>query len=190
VTGSAGRSGPVQVVVMGVSGTGKSAVGAGLAEGLGLPLVEGDEHHPPSNIEKMSSGEPLTDEDRRPWLEALAEILADATAGGRQIVLACSALRRSYRDILRAGAPPGSVCFVHLHGDFAVIEERVRDREHFMPPTLLRSQFDTLEPLEDDEVGFEVDVAPPLAEVVAAALDGLRSPLGCRPSDVDGASRA
>lgn len=162
-------TGELHVVVMGVAGTGKSAVGHRLAADLGVTLVEGDDHHPSANIEKMSSGIPLTDEDRRPWLEALATVLADDHAAGRSTVLACSALRRAYRDLLRGDLPPQAVFFVHLHAEFAVLEARMKAREHFMPVSLLRSQFETLEPLEPGERGLPVDVSQSLDEVVAAA---------------------
>ena len=169
------RSRPVLIVAMGVSATGKTAVGTELADQLGYDFVEGDSHHPPSNIEKMEAGTPLTDEDRMPWLETLAQLLAKADAGGRSTVLTCSALRRSYRDILRSAVPDGAVFFLHLHAPFEVLQERMGQRtKHFMPTSLLQSQFDTLEPLESDEVGATVDVTPPLDEVVATAKNLVR----------------
>lgn len=167
-----------QIVVMGVTGTGKSTVGALVADDLGVDLIEGDSYHPPANIEKMSSGRPLTDDDRRPWLEKLAGLVAAERAAGRTAVLACSALRRAYRDILRGDIPADEVFFVHLHADFDVLDARMRSREHFMPPALLQSQFDTLEPLESDEAGVVVDVALPVDEVmdrVREALEAWRS---------------
>lgn len=162
------------VVVMGVSGTGKSTVGARLAGHLGVHLVEGDSHHPRANIEKMSAGIPLTDEDRMPWLRELAAVMAERHAAGVPTVLTCSALKRAYRDVLRSAVPGHEVFFVHLHADAAVLEERMQAREHFMPASLLRSQLDTLEPLEPDEAGVVVDVAAPLDRVVAEALAALR----------------
>ncbi len=163
----------LHVVVMGVSGTGKSAVGAGVAEALGVPLTEGDEHHPRANVEKMSAGVPLTDEDRRPWLDILAGLLADDHREGRTSVLACSALRRVYRERLRGDLPEPSVFFVHLQGSRELLVDRMSGRRHFMPVTMLESQFATLEPLEPDEHGAVVDIAPPLEEVVAAAVASL-----------------
>jgi gluconokinase len=154
------------VVVMGVAGTGKSTVG----ERLGYAFVEGDQHHPTANIEKMAAGTPLTDDDRLPWLQALAELLAANDRAGRPTVLTCSALRRHYRDVLRAGVGQDGVFFVHLHAPYDVLLERMSTRSHFMPPSLLGSQFDTLEPLEDDELGQLVDVSVPIDDVVAAAL--------------------
>ena len=163
----------LHVVVMGVTATGKSAIGAGVAAALDVPLIEGDTHHPEANIEKMSSGVPLTDDDRWPWLDILAGLLADDHRAGRSSVLACSALRRVYRDRLRGELPEDAVFFVHLEGSRELLEERMNAREHFMPVSLLDSQLDTLEPLEPDEHGAVVDIAPPLEEVVAAAVAAL-----------------
>ena len=168
-----GTSGPLHVVVMGAAGTGKSVVGHQVAALLGSELAEGDDHHPPSNIAKMSSGTPLDDDDRRPWLEHLAGLLAADHRAGRSTVLACSALRRSYRDILRGDLPDRSVFFLHLDADYAVLEARMRSREHFMPVSLLRSQLYTLEPLGTEEHGVRVDVARPLSDVVAEARAAL-----------------
>jgi gluconokinase len=160
------------VVVMGVSGTGKTSVGVQLAEELGCEFVEGDELHPRRNIEKMEQGVPLTDEDRWPWLQAIAELVAVRDFEGTSTVVTCSALRRSYRDVLRDAAP---TFFVHLHAPFEVLEERMQSRtKHFMPPSLLRSQFDTLEDLGDDESGAVVDVSPELDEVVEEAVNAVR----------------
>ena len=163
---AAGSAGPLQVVVMGVAGTGKSTIGALLAADLGVELIEGDEHHPASNIEKLSSGQPLTDGDRWPWLETLAGMLAEERESGRSAVLTCSALRRAYRDLLRGKIPSDEVFFVHLHGSFEVLDQRMRGRRHFMPAALLQSQLDTLEPLEPDESGVLVDVGQPVEHVV------------------------
>ncbi|GAB2742135.1 gluconokinase [Nocardioides pakistanensis] len=168
--------GPLHVVVMGVSATGKTSVARRLAQELGWPFEEGDDHHPPRNIDKMAAGVPLDDDDRRPWLESLAGLLARDHAAGRSSVLTCSALRRSYRDILRGNVPTDSVYFVHLAADFDVLHARMARRQrHFMPASLLQSQFETLEPLEPDERGVRVDVAAPLADVVEQALAAVRS---------------
>src|SRR5260221_7925551 len=132
------------IVVMGVSGAGKTTVGRLLAERLGVEFLEGDRYHPPANIAKMQSGEPLTDADRLPWLEILARELAARRAAGKGVVLACSALRRLYRDILRAGHD--DVVFVFLQAHQAVIQRRLDERrEHFMPASLLESQLLALE---------------------------------------------
>ena len=159
-----------QVVVMGVTVTGKSEVGTRVAARLDMAYIEGDEFHPEANIAKMSAGEPLTDDDRRPWLETLAQMLADNRDAGVATVLGCSALRRSYRDILRGPTSVDEVEFVHLTASFDVLRHRMEHREHFMPASLLQSQFDTLEPLEDDERGVTLDVDAPLEVVVDAAV--------------------
>lgn len=162
---SAGR--PPLVVVMGVSGSGKSTVGERVAERLGAAYAEADDFHPPENVAKMSAGTPLTDEDRRPWLDAIAGWLERHTAEGG--VVGCSALRRRYRDRLRRDEP--RVFFLHLHGSEELIAHRLAARKgHFMPRSLLRSQFETLEPLTQDERGATVDVAGSVDEVVARSL--------------------
>jgi len=156
------------IVVMGVSGSGKSTVGAALAQRLRVPYGDADDFHPPANIEKMSAGRPLDDDDRRPWLEAIGRWLQEHDAG----VVTCSALKRSYRDLLRESRP--DVVFVHQHGDREVIARRQATRPgHFMPAALLDSQFDTLEPLEDDERGYVVDVGPSVDDIVVAATEAL-----------------
>ena len=163
---------PRVVVVMGVAGTGKSTVGALLATRLGVPYADGDDFHPPANIEKMRAGTPLTDEDRWPWLDAIGTWAhrQEAECGG---VVSCSALKRVYRDRLRATAP--GIVLVHLTGDRKLIEERMRLRQgHFMPTALLDSQFATLEPLQADEPGVAVDVSgepEEIADRTAAALE-------------------
>lgn len=148
---------PLHVVIMGVSGNGKSTAGGLLAEALGWSFAEGDEFHPQANVDKMSAGFPLTDEDRWPWLRELRDWIAEHDREGRSTLMACSALKRSYRDLLREGAP--GVYFLHLVGDKSLLLERMDGREHFMPTSLLESQLDTLEPLEDDERGALIDIA-------------------------------
>jgi gluconokinase len=162
----------MHVVVMGVSATGKSAVGEPVAEELGCEFIEGDSLHPRSNIEKMTKGIPLTDEDRWPWLQAIAEMIAVKDSEGTSTVVTCSALRRSYRKVLQDAAP---TFFLHLDAPFEVLEGRMGKRtRHFMPTALLRSQFDTLEPLGADEPGAVVDVSPPLDEVIEEAVNAVR----------------
>jgi gluconokinase len=158
------------VVVMGVSGCGKTTVGEGIAAALGWPFAEGDHYHPPANVAKMAAGTPLTDDDRWPWLQALADWIAEQDRAGRSSVLGCSALKRSYRDLLRSGAE--RVRFLHLHGDRALLAERLGARPgHFFPPALLDSQLATLEPLGPDDDGVVVDIAlAPEAQIA----DGLR----------------
>lgn len=156
------------VVVMGVSGCGKTTVGHALADRLDVPFADGDELHPAANIAKMASGVPLDDDDRYPWLEAIGAWLAEHDAHGG--VIGCSALKRKYRDQLRSHAP--RVGFLHLHGSFEVIAARQAARPgHFMPASLLRSQFATLEPLGPDEHGVVVDVAQPVGAIVQEYVD-------------------
>lgn len=161
------------IVVMGVSGCGKSTVGALLAERLGWPFEDGDSFHPPANVEKMRSGTPLTDEDRWPWLAAIAARIASAREGGEGVVVACSALKRSYRDALRAGH--ADIRFLHLTGEPALIMARQAARQgHYMPASLVASQFATLEPpdTEADVIDLDVDPEPPV--IVQKALAALR----------------
>lgn len=161
-------SAPLQVVVMGVSGSGKSIVGTALADRLGWDFVEGDDLHPRANVAKMEAGEPLTDEDRAPWLDEVNASARRQHEARRSSVLTCSALKRSYRDRLRDGVP--AMLFLHLHGPYEVLEPRMQRRErHFMPTTLLRSQFDTLELLQPDEDGVVVDISGTIDEVTATA---------------------
>ncbi len=154
---------------MGVSGSGKSTVGAALAERLGLPFVDGDALHPLTNVERMAAGLPLTDEDRWPWLAAVGARLAEG-----DVVVACSALKRSYREAILAEAPDAR--FIHLTGSHELLDERMQQRtDHFMPPSLLESQLATLEPLAADEPGVAVENVGPVDAVVAAIIDALVS---------------
>ncbi|HZK35739.1 MAG TPA: gluconokinase [Aeromicrobium sp.] len=153
---------------MGVSATGKTTIGVGIAERLGMTFIEGDSFHPKANIEKMSAGIPLDDDDRRPWLQALAKEIQRSDRAGISTVTACSALRRIYRDWLREGAR--ELFFIHLHTDFEILRERVEKRQHFMPPSLLQSQFDTLELLEAGEAGAMIDDSMTFDEVLEASL--------------------
>ena len=170
-----GLEGCIHILVMGVAGSGKSTVAAAVAELLGLEMIEGDALHPAANVEKMRHGVPLTDEDRQPWLASLADLLAERHEQGRGTVLACSALRRAYRDVLRAAVPADETFIVELHADAATLRARMVHRPgHFMPVDLLDSQLATLEHIGDDEVGVIVDAAAPLEVVVsdaAAAID-------------------
>jgi gluconokinase len=155
------------VVVMGVSGMGKSTVGRLLATELGVPYAEADAFHPPANIAKMSGGTPLDDADRAPWLDAIGDWARGRMSLGG--VVSCSALKRSYRDRLRAAAP--GLFFLHLTGDRALIAERLEQRrDHFMPGALLDSQFATLEPLRPDEYGTAVSVAADPESITARAV--------------------
>ncbi|HJS87551.1 MAG TPA: gluconokinase [Acetobacteraceae bacterium] len=161
------------VVVMGVSGSGKTTIARGVADRLGWDMLEGDAFHPPSNVEKMSHGIPLDDADRMPWLRAIAQAIDTALAASRCTVVACSALKRSYRDILIG--PRKNVALVYLQGSRALLEERMRRRAgHFMPPSLLDSQLATLEEPTPDEAPITVSVAPPPERIVDAVIEALR----------------
>lgn len=154
---------------MGVSGSGKSLIGAALARELGVSFVEGDEYHPPENVERMSRGIPLTDRDRAAWLQALAARIRDATMKGEGLVLTCSALKRSYRDILRAES--ASLRFVFLSGPRTLIAERLAGRRgHFMPASLLESQLATLEEPSPDEGAWTCDITQSADDIVAALV--------------------
>lgn len=165
-------SGPVHLVVMGVSGSGKTTLARLLADRLGWPSAEADEFHPPANVAKMEAGVALTDDDRWPWLEAMRDRLTEQARAGRSTVVTCSALRRAYRDVLRQAT--GRVRFVHLKAPPQTIGVRLSHRAgHFMPPSLLPSQYATLEPLGDDEDGVTVVVDVPPEEVADRALRAL-----------------
>jgi gluconokinase len=155
------------VVVMGVSGCGKSTVGAALAHALGWPFLDADDFHPPANVAKMAAGTPLTDDDRWPWLDRIVDALRQTTAASRNAVLACSALRESYRERL---ALAGVIRFVHLRGDHAIIAQRLAQRRHrYMPATLLASQFATLEvPRDAIEIAVDQTVDAQVAAIIAA----------------------
>ena len=150
------------VVVMGVTGSGKTTVGTALAERMGVPFADADDFHSPENVAKMRSGVPLTDVDRRPWLLAIGAWLGSQKDGA---VVTCSALKRVYRDTLREAAP--NLTFLHLHGDKAIARKRVGGRAgHFMPTSLVDSQYADLEPLGADEKGLVVDFALPVDVIV------------------------
>ena len=152
--------GPFRLVVMGVSGCGKSTVGHLLAGRLGVSFVEGDDLHSAANVAKMAAGQPLTDEDRAGWLQALSQRLHQAVSQQQGLVVACSALKKSYRDVLRQGAP--DALFVHLQGSAEVLNQRLRQRTgHYMPPTLLQSQLAILELPQADESAMTLDMLMP-----------------------------
>lgn len=162
----AAGSGGLRIVVMGVSGCGKSEIGSRLARQLGFAYLEGDAFHPEANVAKMSAGMPLDDEDRAGWLAVLADKVAAACRDKQGLVLSCSSLKRRYRDQLRAGDP--QLVFVHLHGERDIISARMQSRPgHFMPPALLDSQLRDLEPLQPDEAGFQADIRHSPDELVA-----------------------
>jgi gluconokinase len=163
------------VIVMGVSGSGKSTIAAGTARLLSLDWLDGDELHSPSSVAKMSAGIALADEDRWPWLDRIAAELADTDRFPAGLIVACSALKRSYRDRIRRGAP--GVRFLCLHGPPAVIASRLAARtEHFMPSTLLESQLQTLElPGPDEDDVLHLDIEHPATSVIRLAARALRA---------------
>lgn len=163
------------IVVMGVSGCGKTSVAEGLAASLGAAFIEGDSLHPAANVEKMSRGIPLTDEDRWPWLDAIGQVLAQALGKDGSVVVSCSALKRAYRDRLRQAAG-GALAFVFLKGSRELLVSRMAARQgHFMPASLLDSQLATLEDPSGEPGVVTVDIDASVEEIVAAALQGLAS---------------
>jgi carbohydrate kinase (thermoresistant glucokinase family) len=166
---------PLRLIVMGVSGCGKSTMASALGERLGLDMVDGDDLHLPESVAKMRSGIALQDADRWPWLDRIGHYLAQAQEPGR--VVACSALKRVYRDRIREQA--GDVCFVFLDGDFDLIEQRMRQRVgHYMQPGLLDSQFRTLEkPQADESDVIRLPITEPVQDMVAQALNALHNRL-------------
>lgn len=163
---------PAAIIIMGVSGSGKSTIGVLLAERLGWPFADADGFHPPENVAKMAAGTPLTDADRWPWLDAIAAHIGATRGTGQPVVVACSALRRAYRERLRAGH--GDLIFLHLAGAPEVIAARQAARQgHFMPPSLMASQFATLEDTGDEPDAVAVSVADTPQSVVDAAMAAL-----------------
>ena len=168
------RSDPAVGVVMGVSGSGKSTIAPILAERLGWVCRDGDEFHPPANVEKMHSGTPLTDEDRWPWLKAIAAWIDEERRAGRHGIVTCSALKRAYRDVLIGSRE--DVRLVYLKGDEGLIAQRLSGRsDHFMPPKLLHSQFETLEEPGPDERPIVASIRPSPEQIVERILQALRA---------------
>jgi carbohydrate kinase (thermoresistant glucokinase family) len=169
---------PLRLIVMGVSGCGKSTMAAALGEHLGLQMVDGDDLHLPESVAKMRSGIALEDADRWPWLDRIGDYLAQAEGHGR--VVACSALKRVYRERIRAQA--GDVCFVFLDGDFELIDQRMRQRPgHYMPAGLLDSQFRTLEKPQADETDvIRLPITEPVQDMVTQALAALQASTSSR----------
>jgi gluconokinase len=162
------------VVVMGVAGSGKTLVGRQLAEELGALFIEGDQFHPPGNVALMASGTALNDENRKEWLDRIGRRIAEMSAAGRTTVTACSALKRIYRDRLRGFCP--DIVFLYLDIDQETAEQRVAARhDHFMPASLVRSQFEALDPPGESERAFMVDATLPATTVVAKAIGYLGS---------------
>jgi gluconokinase len=163
---------PQVIVVMGVSGSGKTTVARGIADVMGWEFAEGDDFHPRANVEKMAGGHPLTDEDRWPWLRLIGDWISTKESRGESAVVTCSALRRVYRDLLREGRP--HVRFCHVSAPSELIQHRMEERKgHYMPPSLLPSQLATLEPLEDDEPGVVVTTEGSPEDVLDRALRAL-----------------
>lgn len=161
-------------VLMGVSGCGKSSIGRALSILCNMTFIDGDDLHPNTNIEKMARGEPLTDDDRAPWLEIVGDTLAQTTG---PVVVGCSALKRRYRDIIRNRVPE-AVRFVHLDAAERVLASRVNARAgHFMPPALLQSQFEALEGLAAGELGARINIAQPFFGVIGQTEQYVRETL-------------
>jgi len=178
---------PCALIVMGVSGCGKSTIAARLAQRLGFSYQDGDRFHPGANVAKMSAGQPLTDADRRPWLRAIADAIDRACVAGQPCVIACSALKRAYRDILVHGRD--DVRIVYLRGSQPLIASRLAQRtHHFMPPELLASQFKTLEPPAPAEHPITVSVDAPVDRIVDDIVTQLQP--GAAVSCADRRSRA
>jgi gluconokinase len=166
------RKAAPQVIVMGVSGVGKSTVAKSLSAVLGWTYAEGDAFHSAANVAKMAAGHPLTDDDRWPWLSAIGDWLDQQIEAGQPSVVTCSALRRAYRDLLDGGRP--DVRFLHLAAGEALVADRVSHREgHYMPASLLQSQYATLEPLQSDEPGVSISVDGTAPEVLRRAISAL-----------------
>jgi len=166
---------------MGVAGSGKSTIAAALGTTLGLEMIEGDALHPAANVEKMRRGIALTDEDRAPWLQALADVLAERHGRQRQTALACSALHRVYRDRLRAAVPADETFIVELSVDAPTLRARMANREgHFMPVSLLDSQLATLEHLDPDERGVTVDAGRSVEDVTTDVMHAIEGWLRAR----------
>jgi gluconokinase len=169
------------IVVMGVSGSGKTSVAAELAKRLGWEYIEGDDLHPEANVAKMSAGIPLDDADRWPWLQRIAEVIGEHEAAGSSFLVTCSALKRSYRDLLRNGHP--SVWFAHVQVSEEVLTDRLHQRQgHYMPPSLLGSQLATLQPLADDEPGAVIPGDASLEDTVTELIADLRRERGAAAS--------
>ena len=162
------------VVVMGVSGSGKTTIGTLVAHELGVEFIDGDSLHPIENVQKMASGTPLNDDDRWPWLEIVGQRLHEHGQQQRGLVIACSALKRVYRERIRSQA--SGALFLHLDGSLEVLTGRLEGRSgHFMPPTLLKSQLDTLEPLKLEEGGYKLNIDQPVESMVNEAVTKLRT---------------
>lgn len=167
---------PQHLVIMGISGSGKTTIASALSDKLGWAYAEADEFHPPGNIRKMAAGTPLDDDDRWPWLDSIQRWMTESAGAGRSTIVTCSALKRAYRDVLARA--DGRVHFIHLLGNVQLISQRVATRQgHFMPASLLASQVDTLEPLHPDEPGLAVNNTGTPDEVAEYVIRELVLPL-------------
>ncbi|MFT4231741.1 MAG: gluconokinase [Leucobacter sp.] len=174
IPSSAASTHPVPIVVMGVSGVGKTTIGIEIARRLGRAFIDADHLHPETNRRKMESGVPLDDSDREPWLSAVGEAILEETGRGSAPVVACSALKAEYRELLRDRCP--EIAFVHLDGDPEVIDARLRSRSHeYMPAALLPSQLQTLEPPIEAERAIRIDIESPVDVIASEAIDWLRA---------------
>lgn len=164
---------PAFFIIMGVSGSGKTTIGRLLAKRLNCPFYDADDYHPPENVAKMGAGTPLTDEDRGPWLDRLHAIITKHIQAGEPAVLACSALKQSYRDHLRGNYD--NVQFIHLDGRFDLIWNRMQTRpNHYMKPGMLQSQFDALE-MPDEQEAFIINIDQPIKTVIQEILDQIQT---------------
>lgn len=168
-----------RVIVMGVSGCGKSTVGEAISDRLGVAYLDGDDHHPQANIDKMSRGEALDDADRGGWLDTLAAIISQHRTTDQSLMIGCSALKRSYRDRLRTADP--DLMFLFLDGSFDVIRQRMEQRNHFFSPDMLRTQFATLEPPARGEA-IRIDIDGDWAAVVDHSVAALSALFGRQPT--------
>lgn len=161
------------IVIMGVCGCGKSTVGAMIANEIGATFIDGDDLHPRANIEKMQSGNPLNDEDRMPWLERISDVFFSIARRSKSCVIACSALKKSYRDEIRKS---GDIIFIHLYGSKDLIKQRMSKRSgHYMKDNMIDSQFSTLEFPNNEAKVINIEITPPVGEVVEIALSKLEN---------------
>ncbi|GHC15129.1 gluconokinase [Kushneria pakistanensis] len=161
-----------RILIMGVSGSGKSTIGEAVAERTGCEYIDGDKYHPPENIDKMTRGISLTDEDRQGWLEALADLYAQHRREDKSVMIGCSGLKKSYRDVLRQGDPDLIILF--LNGDYDTILQRMEERQHFFSPQMLRTQFDTLQPPGSDEA-ISIDISKSFDNVIDQCVNELEA---------------
>ncbi|MFC0267389.1 gluconokinase [Kushneria aurantia] len=161
-----------RVLIMGVSGSGKSTIGEAVAERIGCHYIDGDKYHPPENIRKMSSGHSLNDDDRRGWLEELARLFGRYREADETVLIGCSGLKRRYRDILREGDPQLTILF--LKGEYDLILQRMQERQHFFSPEMLTSQFETLEAPGDDEA-IAIDISKSFDNVIDQCVEALEA---------------